>query len=226
MQTINVKGIGHVSMPPDTIIIKMQIDAKGEDLQEAMAECSTQLTAVKKATIEQLGINGISVEETRLFVEPTHLSEGQNSSFEGNSALLNGFKCRQDLSFRFDYDPKTLVTFINTLPRGLSNPVIDVIFTVKDQQALEDCLYKIASDNATQKAEIITKIAGKKLGAIVGFRFPEDEGDEDNELHFFSKDSFQYNLNAGLINSDFRPADIVESAIIELSYEICQSSKD
>ncbi len=218
MQTINVKGIGHVSMPPDTIIIKIQIDAKGEDLQTAKEECTTQLNVVKKATIEQLGIKGISAEETRLYVEPTHLEDNQDGTIGDNCALMDGFKFWQDLSFRFPYDMKKLRAVINALVHHLPKKSIDVFFTVEDQQSLEDAIYEIAAKDAECKAEIVSKIAGKKLGSLVGFRFLEE--DDDDEVHVFSKDSFRYNLKAGPISIDFKPTNIDESATIEYAFEI------
>lgn len=215
MQTISVKGIGRASAPPDQVDIELKIEATGKELDKAKNACVKQFEALKRAFFIRRCNDYIEMEEGRPYCEPVHLPDDEIPIVGDGPEYRNGFKCWEKVSLSFDYDEQRFSTIVSILAKYLSNPIVSIAFSVKDQ-ALVDKAYQLAVKDAERKAEIICKMAGKKLGNVAGFNFPWN----DDEFDLPNKEYFQYKVRSGPLSNDFQPADIYEVTTFDYKYDV------
>lgn len=157
---ITVKGIGHVTAIPDYVIIYISIDATNKKYDKAVEETAERINRLSNALVEA-GFENDSL-KTVDFKVRTETSYRKNMK-----AVIEGFTCANRMKLAFDFDGKKLSKAIDAITNCVSEPRLNITFTVKDEEAIKDELLKSAGTNARRRAEILCEAAGGKLGNLI-----------------------------------------------------------
>ena len=88
----------------------------------------------------------------------------QKGMFQKN---FEGYVCNNSLKIEFDFDSVILGKALNAVSKCLSEPQMDISFTIKDKDAGSDRLLKSAAVNAKRRAEILCNGCGAELGKLI-----------------------------------------------------------
>lgn len=163
-RNITVKGVGRLSVSPDTIEISLTLRSKDKDYAAAMEASSKQLGALGDAAAA-LGFNREELKTTSFNVRTEYESmRDANGVFR---QVFAGYVCEHMLVLRFPFDTEKLSLVLTAFSNCLAEPELYVSFTVKDREALKDGLLASAAKDARRIAELLAEASGAQLGQLV-----------------------------------------------------------
>jgi len=160
---ITVRGIGKISVKPDTIIMNV-----GASAQEAtVKEAQTKVTQVIDAMAARLKANGVSDADYRTAqynVEPIMDYGGK----EGTNAQprLIGFRVTNILEITLR-DTARASELLDALTTAGANTVYGISYTFADAEGLSRQAYNGALQDAQARAAKLAELSDLKLGKIV-----------------------------------------------------------
>jgi hypothetical protein len=161
---ITVKGIGHVTATPDYVIINMTIDAVNKKYEKAVEEATEKINTLSDKLVKA-GFDKDSLKTVDYKVNVN--TEFRTNRKGATEQIRNGYTCVHRMKLAFDFNNEKLSNAINAVTTCLSDPRLNIVFTVKDEEAVKDELLKSAGANARRRAEILCQSAGGKLGNLV-----------------------------------------------------------
>lgn len=161
---ITVKGIGHITAKPDFVVINMIVDETNKKYEKAVEIVSERIDILSNALVSVgFEADALKTSDFNVFIET-----GYKKSLKGtNEFVRTGYTCSYEMKLEFDFDSDKLAKAIDAIAKCVSNPRMDIKFTVKDKDAIKDELLKSAAVNAKRRAEILCEAAGGKLGELV-----------------------------------------------------------
>ncbi len=161
---ITVKGIGHITAKPDYVIIHMTIDETNKKYEKAVEDASDRINKLSNALVN-IGFESDALKTADFKV---NIATGYKKNFKGVSEVVKtGFTCTYRMKVSFDFESEKLSKAIDAITTCVSDPRLNITFTVKDEEAVKDELLKSAGANARRRAEILCEAAGGKLGNLV-----------------------------------------------------------
>ena len=163
MKTITVKGIGRVSAPVDTVELSFRIWQKDKDYETALKGASDKVDALEKALVRAR----FSKEDFQS--DSFHVNTEYESVRDKNGEYRNvfaGYVCTYEQRLRFDFDVTRLGRALDAVAKSNSQPELNVSFTVKQPELLQEELLKNAAASAKTRAEILCRAAGARLGEL------------------------------------------------------------
>jgi uncharacterized protein YggE len=179
---IVVKGIGHMSVPPDLIAISMRLEVVKLEYNDAMHHATRLLSSLREALV-LAGYNESDLKTTDFNISSEY--EDYQDSEDNWREKFVGFSCVHDLRLEFDLDIEKLGETLSAITNCMANPKLTILFSVKDSNVVSQQLLKSAVENAKQKAEILATAAGVSLGVIKHIDY------NWNDIHLYSKTSLQ-----------------------------------
>lgn len=79
------------------------------------------------------------------------------------------------MKLSFDFNSDKLSKAIDAVSNCVSDPKMNITFTVKNEEAVKDEFLKSAGANARRRAEILCEAAGGKLGNLVNVDYNWNE---------------------------------------------------
>lgn len=202
-KTITVKGTGNISVTPDLTIVSLTLKSVDKNYDKAMETASKKLTDLQKA-ITAIGFEKTAIKTTRYNVTTEYDSIRDKS---GNyQTIFVGYACVQGLKIEFDFDTKVLSKVLSAIAGCISEPELNIRFSVKDKAAVNDALLESAVANAKKKAEILTKASGVKLGELLAINYSWAELDIYSDTCYEMEEKCMCAPNA--IDMDITPDDI------------------
>lgn len=169
---ITVKGIGHITAKPDYVVIHMTIDETNKKYEKVVEEASDRINKLSSA-LSNIGFEKDALKTADFRV---NIATGYKKNFKGVSeAVKTGFTCTYRMKLAFDFDGEKLSKAIDAITKCVSDPRLNITFTVKDEEAVKDELLKSAGANARRRAEILCEAAGGKLGNLVTVNYNWNE---------------------------------------------------
>lgn len=169
---ITVKGIGHITAKPDYVVINMTIDATNKKYEKAVEEASDRINRLSKSLIN-VGFESDALKTADFKV---NIVTGYKKNLKGVSETVKtGFTCTYRMKLAFDFESEKLSKAIEAITTCVSDPKLNITFTVKDEEAVKDELLKSAGANARRRAEILCEAAGGKLGNLVTINYNWNE---------------------------------------------------
>jgi len=159
---IIVKGIGKTTVTPDIIILNINFEALEIDYDKSMERGAEMLNSLREAVISA-GHDGKELKTTNFNINTKYESYRVKDDYKQR---FIGYRCSHGLRLEFDIDMKKLGITLGAIAKCQAKPNFNINFSVKDQNAVSEKLLESAIENAKMKAEILTKSAGVKLGAI------------------------------------------------------------
>lgn len=169
---ITVKGIGHITAKPDYVVIHMTIDETNKKYERAVEDASDRINKLSNALVN-IGFESDALKTADFKVNTT---TGYKKNFKGVSEVVKtGFNCTYRMKLAFDFESEKLSKAIDAITKCVSDPRLNITFTVKDEEAVKDELLKSAGANARRRAEILCEAAGGKLGNLVTVNYNWNE---------------------------------------------------
>lgn len=163
-KTIVVKGIGTASVKPDYIEISMQISSTEEKYAASVEAANKRIALLQNAVVAA----GFPKEELKT------LSFNVRANYEAvpdengrYRSQFTGYRCDYQLKLSFDMDAKRLAETLTAISDSGADAEFSIQFTVKNPESVGAELLKSATENARQKAEVLTAASGVKLGALL-----------------------------------------------------------
>ena len=199
-RTITVKGSAKLSLRPDYVVITMTLTAEDKDYDEAMAQGSARLDALRDA-LAAIGYDRKELKTTNFNVSTEY--DFQNDQYGNGRRVFRGYACTHELKLALDFDAARLGETLSAITGCEATPDLNVRFTVKDTDAVSDELLRQAADNALRRAKVLAAASGVSLGQLV--RIDYSWGNRD----FVSPTAF---AAGGMLRAkatmDFTPEDI------------------
>ena len=214
-RTITVTGVGSTRVSPDTTVITMVLRSLNKDYAKSVAESAEQLEAVKSALCA-VGFRKEDIKTTSFNIVTEHESvRDENGNY---TEKFKGYSCINNIKLEFDFDASRLSDVVATIASSLSDPQINIRFTVRDSESVKNALLTDAAENARKKAEILASGSGVSLGLLLSV----DYSFRDREL----VSRTEYMMDNGVMamkasrSLDFTPDDISLSDSVTFVWEI------
>ena len=207
-RTITVKGTGSVSVKPDLTVITLSLESVRKDYDTAMEQAAQKLEALQEA-LAAVGFAGTDIKTTGFNVRTEYESE---RDMNGNyRSVFKGYCCRHDLSLSFDFDTALLSKVLSAVASCLSEPELNIRFSVKDPAAVNEALLEDAARNARQKAGILAAASGVELGELLSIDYSWGElnlySDTDCNIPLLPMMAKEYSVDMDVEPDDIRLRD-------------------
>lgn len=169
---ITVKGIGHITAKSDYVVIHMTIDETNKKYEKAIEDAAEKINKLSNALINA----GFESDALKTADFKVNIATGYKKNFKGVSEVVKtGFTCTYRMKLAFDFESEKLSKAIDAITTCVSDPRLNITFTVKDEEAVKDELLKSAGANARRRAEILCEAAGGKLGNLITVNYNWNE---------------------------------------------------
>lgn len=218
MKTITVKGIGSVSAKPDLIVISMTLESIDMSYEKSMAIAAEKINDLN-CCLEKIGFDKSAVKTTSFNIDMRYENEKDNNG--SYIRKFKGYVCSHSLKIEFDFDTKRLAETLQTISLSTAKPELNISFTVKDTNAVNEELLYSASINARKKAEILCRSSSVKLGALVSIDYNFGEINLlSNTRYSMNKECMAAPLMKTSMALDFTPDDINVKDTVTFIWEI------
>lgn len=188
-RTITIKGVGKMKVNPDLVILNIIVDSKEKKYSDAVEKAAQKIEKLDNALV-LVGIKKDEIKTSNYTVRTNYvfINDKKNQS----KRQFDGYTCEHKLKVSFDYDMKTLANVLESISNCFSEPQFDIVFTVKDKDAVNEELLSIAAKNAKKKAEILCEASGAKLGKLATINY------NWSDINIFSRPPIRFDDTAEL----------------------------
>ena len=162
-RTIAVKGVGSLRVKPDYVVVGLELEAKDEVYERAMARSSEQIEELARA-LEKAGFAKDDLKTTSFHVRADY--RGEQNEKGVYVQVFDGYVCHSGMKLSFDLDMARLGETMSAIGSCSAKPELNISFTVKEPEAVNSRLLKAAADNARGKAELLCAASGVTLGEL------------------------------------------------------------
>lgn len=206
-EKITVKGVGKTTVLPDYVIVSLVLEAEGKKYAEAVDSAAEKISQLNKA-LQAVGFEESSVHTKSFHVQPKYrLSKNRKDQMQ---RILDGYVCTHRLAMEFDYEKERLSKAVETISSSLAEPKLDISFTIKDKESVNERLLEMAAVNAKKRAEILCVSLGVSLGKVISIDY------DWKEICFSSKPRFYPGMNETMMLSPTMPPDQSNGQILDL----------
>ena len=160
-KTIRVMGIGNVKVAPDTTKLSFSVDSLHKDYETAYAEAAVGNKELRKA-LEKLQLPKDSLKTSNFSI--TKETEWKRKE---EKWVLVGFKLQQTLAIELPLDSVITSKVMSALGAAWPELEVKISFIKKDSHDVKLQILESAIKDAREKAEVIARTLGHKLGGIV-----------------------------------------------------------
>ncbi len=216
-RTIAVRGVGSLRVKPDCVTIGMELEAKDEAYERAVALSSEQIEELT-GVLTEIGFEKGELKTASFSVHADYRSE-QNE--KGNYVqVFDGYVCRNSLKLSFPLDMQRLGLVLSAVGSCKAKPEMNISFTVRDPEAVNAQLLQSAADNARGKAQLLCAASGVALGELLRIEY------NWSDVHAFSRtevnaDRIAMPMMKSAFRADMTPEDIQLSDSAAFIWEIC-----
>ncbi|MDU2265799.1 SIMPL domain-containing protein [Clostridium celatum] len=203
---ITVKGIGNINIKPDLIIINMELVSHKYDYEETMKLATDSVSKLEKA-IEEAGFNKKELKTTSFNIRTSYKSYyDENKNYKNK---FDGYICEQGLKLQFDLDMQVLSKVLTAITKSGVEPRLNIRFSVKDKEKVNEELLINATENARRKAEVLAKASKVNLGKLLTINY------NWSEVGIYSKTTYEMENKSLVMEEAYAPN--IEPDDIELS---------
>ncbi len=213
-KSITVRGVGKVSVKPDTAILTLALSALDKKYDAAMALAEKQLDAVCESFVKAgFGKDEVKTVDFHVVAEKKNVPD-----MKGNySTVFVGYRCSHTLKLTFDLNAEKLGKAIAAATACTASPELSVAFTVKDKSSVSAEVLEAAAKSAREKASVLTAASGVRLGELVKIDYNFAELDVQSPTRFLA-----YNADSGVTmrSMNIEPDDINVSDSVAFTWTI------
>ncbi len=167
---ITVSATGKTAVIPDIATIRLGVTTEGSEVSEVTSQNTEKINTII-GEVKALGINKEDVQTTRYSLNPRYdWDEGKRS--------LVGYELAQEITVKIR-DFSKVGEVLNKATSSGANIVQDLLFVVEDIDAAKEYAIVEAIGKAKEKAKILARASGLKLGKIVNiyenYYYPQED---------------------------------------------------
>lgn len=157
---LEIRGQSQMKAIPDEVTCLLQNKVINKDYDETLKALDRELKEVKKVLLK--------LEFPENQIKSKNFSIGVNRIYQRGTPRDSGYVARQDLEITFVFNKEKVLDLLNEVSESKAQPSLSFGygFTEETEKALEDQLIENAVADAHDKAILIAKAAGIKLGSI------------------------------------------------------------
>ncbi len=216
-RTIRVIGTGNASRKPDTIVIGFEMEAENRSYAKAMQLGSDQIQFIQDAAAAA-GFEKSELRTTSFSTEADF--ESVYDEKKHYRSIFRGYICRHSLKLSFDFDLERLNRLLTEIGNCQSVPQFSIRFTVKNPKEVNEELLTTAANDAKERAEILCRASGVKLGALVNIDYSFGLADLFSRTIVEENSMSSQAMKSCSFRADFEPEDIRVSDNATFEWEI------
>ena len=168
MRTIAVKGTGKVNTPPDTVEISLNIRSKDKEYSKSVEKSNKKIDSLKSKLMEiRFDEDALKTVNYNVYTEYDNIQNDKGVY----QRVFSGYVCQHMMLLRLDFSSERLNETLIAIAESGADAELNISFTVRDRDALSRKVLESAVKNSKEKAKIICKAAGMKLGAIQNINY-------------------------------------------------------
>lgn len=160
-RVITLQGHGEVNARPDRAVVRLGVRTEAESAAEALNQNNLRMQEVISATVEA-GVSEDDIQTQGLRLSPIY-SRGDD---DGGDRTLTGFEAQNSISITIR-NLDGLGELLDTVVNAGANTIEGIRFEVADIQTLRAEAREEAMNDAIDKAEQLTELAGAELGEVL-----------------------------------------------------------
>ena len=210
-----VKGVGRVTIPPDLLVISIDLSIIELEYEKAMSVGTEMYSALKEAIVSA-GHDTKALKTGRFNIDTYY--EYENGDYQKKT--FSGYKYYQSLSLEFDLDMPKLGETLSAISTCGANPQFSIKFSAKNKNAVFAELLENAVEDAKMKAQVLSNAANVRMGSIqrIDYNWSEIVLYSSTKYDTFARCSYDHSLAP--LSIDFEPEDIVVSDTAMIVWEI------
>ena len=205
MRTITVKGIGKISAPVDTVELSLRLWAKEKNYDEALQLAADKVEELERA-LKRAGFAEQEYQTVGFHVNTEYESQRQPDGNYQN--VFTGYVCNYNQRLRFDFDNKRLGAALNAVAESKAQPELNVSFTVRNPEKLDEALLQAAGESARLRAEALCKAAGVTLGELQRIDYDFHQLNYGSQTEMVMDSAPRMAMKARMMAVNLKPADI------------------
>ncbi len=167
-RTITTRGIAKLSLSPDLTVVSLSLRSTDKKYDAAMEKAGKQLKKLTDA-LKAVGFEETDIKTTNFNVNTEYESVPDEKG--RYKQVFKGFGCYQNLKVEFPFDSGYLADVLSAIAESVSEPELNVQFTVKDKSKAGKELLKKAAEDAREKAEVLAEASGARLGTLLSIDY-------------------------------------------------------
>lgn len=212
---VTVKGTGRYTAKPDIILLTMNLWSENLSYKKAASDAAEQLERLRGALVSQ-GFKKEELKTTGFSVDSRYENKREpDGSFK---SVFAGYRVSHGLKLEFDLDTALLSKTLEAIASSAGEPELNIVFGIKDKEKAKASLLENAVKNARERAEILVKASGEKLGQLMSIDY------NWGELSFVSRTNYKMEqrclAEASSGSMDIEPDDIDVSDNVTLVWEL------
>ncbi|MAU00183.1 MAG: hypothetical protein CL608_23835 [Anaerolineaceae bacterium] len=158
-RTIEVSGQGQVEAEPDQATVRLGVQTEADEAGAALEENNERMTAVISATLDA------GIEENDIQTEGFRLNPFYDNTPNTQTRELEGYRASNIVRITVR-DLTLLGSLLDAVVEAGSNTIEGIQFEVSNEAELAAAAREAAMQDAQQKAEQLTELAGAELGPV------------------------------------------------------------
>jgi len=158
--TFTVTGEGTISVKPDIAYVSVGIQKNSSTVKQVQTQVN-EVTNKIIAGLKTLGIDSKNIQTENYSINP-------NYDWSSSTQKITGYTANSQLKIKIT-DLDKINDVIDSATTNGANQVNNITLDVEDRDTAEETARKDAVAQATKKAETAARIAGFKLGKIIGY---------------------------------------------------------
>ena len=167
-KVIKVTGKGKVSVKPDLIRIRIEIEGTENDYEKAV-KASTEATSEVKDSLVKLGFDSDEVKTLNYSIQTTY--ESYQTGDRSWRRRFVGYEYNHKLKLEFALDNEKLGQVLYAIAHCNTKPEFSIEYTVADPEIAKDELLKNAISDSKHKAELLAEASGLSLDEIQSINY-------------------------------------------------------
>jgi hypothetical protein len=163
MREMRVTGRGRLNVKPDRIRLVLNLSDTKKDYEKVL-KASAEMGAKLTELFEGCGFKADDLKTTNFFVDAQY--EGYNDKDGNWKQKFVGYRFEQSLKIEFPIDNDRLGKILYALSKSGVKTEFRIQYTVADQEKCRKELLDGAIRDAKEKAAVLAKAGGVKLGEI------------------------------------------------------------
>ena len=173
-RTIRVTGKGKLSVKPDMIRLRINIEGMYEEYDETLRK-SSDCVEILKDLIEKLGYERKELKTLYFNIDTEYESyQARDKSWKRR---FKGYKYVHRMKLEFPADNKRLGKILYALAHCSVSPEFTIEYTVADPEKSKNELLGAAVKDSQAKASVLAEAAGVNLGKIINIDYSWGEID-------------------------------------------------
>ena len=164
MREMKVTGHGRLSVKPDRIRLILNLSDTKKDYEKAL-QASAEMGAKLTELFQGCGFQPEDLKTNNFFVDAQY--EGYNDKDGNWKQRFVGYRFEQSLKIEFPIDNDRLGKILYALAKSGVKTEFRIQYTVEDPEACRKELLDGAVKDAKEKAAVLAKASGVKLGEII-----------------------------------------------------------